>query len=352
MLEVIDIHKQYEGKPLLSGVSFRVEEGELVCLLGASGSGKSTLLRIIGGLEDPESGRVIWNGEDITQTPAHLRGFGLMFQDYALFPNRTVEQNVSFGLEIKLVPPKEREAIVMQQLELVRMQAFARRPVTELSGGEQQRVALARALAPDPHLLMLDEPLGALDHALRVQLIAEIRRILKASRKPALYVTHDREEAFALADRLVVLHDGLVIQQGSPRELFDQPASPWLAAFLGLGNLIPGTVLSTEPFKVRTQLGDLQISEPKSFQTDEDCFLLLRPNNAEIEPSTADNAVSGIVRESIFMGEYYQLILIVKDQPFEVRSERDYAVGESVQVRFDPQKIQCLAMEKSLDEKR
>lgn len=249
MLEVIDIHKQYEGKPPLSGVSFRIEEGELVCLLGASGSGKSTLLRIIGGLEDPESGRVIWNGEDITQTPAHLRGFGLMFQDYALFPNRTVEQNVSFGLEIKLVPPKEREAIVMQQLELVRMQAFARRPVTELSGGEQQRVALARALAPDPHLLMLDEPLGALDHALRVQLIAEIRRILKASRKPALYVTHDREEAFALADRLVVLHDGLVIQQGSPRELFDQPASPWLAAFLGLGNLIPGTVLSTEPFK-------------------------------------------------------------------------------------------------------
>ena len=220
MLEVENIYKDYDGKPLLKGISFEVNEGELVCLLGSSGSGKSTMLRIIAGLEVPDSGRISWNGEDITNKPTHERGFGFMFQDYALFPHRTVAQNIAFGLRMVGKPKAEIEALVQKSLADIHMQEFATRQVTELSGGEQQRVALARALAPDPHLLMLDEPLGALDHNLRTELLKELRRRLHESRKPVIYVTHDQEEAFVLADRLLLLHDGLVVQEAAPEIVF------------------------------------------------------------------------------------------------------------------------------------
>ena len=240
MLEVRDITKDYEGKPLLRGVSFNVQQHELLCLLGASGSGKSTLLHIIAGLETPESGSIWWQGKDITQHPPHKRGFGLMFQDFALFPHRTVEQNIAFGLRMHHKSKAEIQQVVKDSLATIRMQGFAKRRVTELSGGEQQRVALARALAPDPHLLLLDEPLGALDHALRVSLISELRQALHASGKPVIYVTHDRDEAFALADRLIILRDGLILQSGEPKALFDHPADAWTAEFLGLGTLVGG----------------------------------------------------------------------------------------------------------------
>ena len=231
MLQVEGIRKDYEGRPLLRGVSFEVQPAELVALLGASGSGKSTMLRIIAGLEEPEDGRVLWDGQDITDVPAHKRGFGLMFQDYALFPHRNVYENIAFGLRMQGLPQDQMDQRVASALEMIQMGPFAQRAVTELSGGEQQRVALARALAPRPRLLMLDEPLGALDHKLRVDLIQELRRILHEQEVPAIYVTHDRDEAFALADRLLVLHDGQLLQSGSPSQLYQTPANAWLAGF-------------------------------------------------------------------------------------------------------------------------
>jgi len=211
MLEVKDIYKTYEGKPLLQGISFRLERGETICLLGSSGSGKSTLLRIIAGLETPESGSVIWDGQDLRDVPPYQRQFGLMFQDYALFPHRTVEQNVAFGLRMQDLLAQEVETRTKEALETINMQGFAKRQVTDLSGGEQQRVALARAMAPGPLLLMLDEPLGALDRSLREQLGQELRRVLHESEIPTIYVTHDQEEAFAIADRLLILHDGKIV---------------------------------------------------------------------------------------------------------------------------------------------
>ncbi|HPX66060.1 MAG TPA: ABC transporter ATP-binding protein, partial [Anaerolineaceae bacterium] len=206
MLSIRDIYKTYEGAPLLNGLSFDLAQGEIIALLGTSGSGKSTLLRIIAGLEKAESGAVYWDGVDLAQTPAHQRGFGLMFQDYALFPHRNVYENIVFGLRMQKRPEAEIEKIVGERLKSIRMESFAKRPVTELSGGEQQRVALARALAPDPRLLMLDEPLGALDRGLREELTKELRQTLRDSHKPVIYVTHDRQEAFGLADRLLILH--------------------------------------------------------------------------------------------------------------------------------------------------
>jgi ABC-type Fe3+/spermidine/putrescine transport system ATPase subunit len=229
MLSLKYLRKQYEGRWLLDDVNLDVAQGEILGLLGESGSGKSTLLRITAGLEDAVSGQIFWNSKDITNLEPHKRGFGLMFQDYALFPHQTVAQNVAFGLRMQGLNKPEVDARVGKALETIRMSSFADRHVTELSGGEQQRVALARALAPDPSLLMLDEPLGALDHALRVELMHELRRVLFASGKPAIYVTHDREEAFAIADRLAVLHNGKIIQTGTPQECSTIPPMPgWL----------------------------------------------------------------------------------------------------------------------------
>ncbi len=193
MLTVENIYKTYEDQPLLKGVSFTVGAHESVCLLGASGSGKSTLLRIIAGLESAESGRILWQSQDLKPVPVHRRQFGLMFQDYALFPHRTVAENVAFGLRMQNLPRPEITNRVAEALDQVNLGSFSGRRVTDLSGGEQQRVALARALAPRPRLLMLDEPLGALDRALREQVMEGLRRLLHATGIPAVYVTHDQD---------------------------------------------------------------------------------------------------------------------------------------------------------------
>ena len=342
MLEVQNLTKDYENKPLLKGVSFQVGKGELVCLLGSSGSGKSTILRIIAGLEEPESGAVLWQGQDLRDMPTHKRGFGLMFQDYALFPHKTVAQNIAFGLQMQGMKEEEISHRVQAGLESIRMQSFADRPITELSGGEQQRVALARALAPSPNLLMLDEPLGALDHTLRTQLIQELRGILHQSQIPVIYVTHDREEAFGLADRLVILHDGVILQQGTPQELFERPATPWIAEFLGLGNLVPGLVSQTEPLMIKTAFGEL-IVETQSHQlrTGDECQILLRPEDAIITPTTSikKNRLECIVRDSLFMGEYYQLELLCLENTLIARSQLPAEIGVKVTVSWPADKI-------------
>ena len=310
MLELRNIVKSYEGKPLLTGVSFDVGESETVCLLGASGSGKSTLLRIISGLEQAEGGQVLWDGKDLKDVPVHLRRFGLMFQDYALFPHRSVAENVAFGLKMQNRSREEITTLVQSALEQVNLDGFGSRRVTDLSGGEQQRVALARALAPRPRLLMLDEPLGALDRTLREQLIAELHELLHQTGIPAIYVTHDQEEAFALADRLVLLHQGRVEQIGPPREVYARPVSTWAARFLGLTNLLPGKILNLEPLTVETCLGVLQVghSTPAGLHPGDSCVLLVRPT-AALQPQLDDlNRVTLTVVDSAFRGLDYRVV--------------------------------------------
>ena len=320
MLSVRDIYKSFENRPLLRGLSFDLEQGQMICLLGSSGSGKSTLLRIIAGLEEAESGAIYWDGENLAQTPAHKRGFGLMFQDYALFPHRTVYDNIAFGLRMQKRPSDEIDAIVNERLKSIRMESFANRPVTELSGGEQQRVALARALAPDPRLLMLDEPLGALDHRLREQLTNELRQMLRESHKPVIYVTHDREEAFGLADRLLILHEGDIVQDGSPQELFENPADAWVAQFLGLGNLV----------------GDAH---------DTACSWLLRPHDAVLGESALATPFQfhGEIVDCVYMGERYQLKLKTESgQDLLFESVDQCQPAETVSVYWPKEKAQCL----------
>lgn len=253
MLELRNVVKSYEGKPLLNDISFTVAEGETICLLGASGSGKSTILRMIAGLDFPDRGAILLNNLDLAQTPPHLRDFGLVFQDYGLFPHLNVFDNIAFGLKMRNASADEIRQRVSALLEQVNLSGFDSRQVTDLSGGEQQRVALARALAPSPRLLMFDEPLGALDRSLKEDLLNEIRSILHQTKIPAIYVTHDQEEAFTIADRILVLHEGTIIRDGTPSEIWKDPQSAFVAKLLGIGNVVEGKVIAEN--KVKTAFG-------------------------------------------------------------------------------------------------
>jgi spermidine/putrescine transport system ATP-binding protein len=348
MLSVQNLYKSFEGQPLLKGVSFDVDQGETVCLLGPSGSGKSTILRVIAGLEASDSGLVEWDGQDLSGVPAYRRHFGLMFQDYALFPHRSVAENIAFGLRMQNLPRSEIERQVAEALQRVDLTGFARRRVTDLSGGERQRVALARALAPQPRLLMLDEPLAALDRTLREQLSQELRRILHETGIPAIYVTHDQEEAFAIADRLVLLHDGLVEQAGGPAEVYAAPASAWVATFFGLGNLVPGRVQTADPLSVSTALGCFEPGcHSGAFHPGDAVTLLLRPAGAQTLPNPeagAPNRVSGVVEDAFFHGDSFRVRLQPASGPaLTFAMLHAPAKGQPIHLRLDPENILCLA---------
>ncbi|MGH3078240.1 MAG: ABC transporter ATP-binding protein [Gaiellaceae bacterium] len=246
MLAVEDMSVRFGGKAALDGVTLEVGDGEVVTVLGPSGSGKSTLLRVIAGLQRPDSGRVLLDGVDLAPIPPHRRGIGLVFQDHALFHHRDVRGNVAFGLRMRGDPSGAIDRRVRELLALVGLAGFERRPVATLSGGEQQRVALARALAPEPRVLLLDEPLGSLDRRLRDGLLEELERIFGELGVTALYVTHDRAEAFALGDRVAVVRAGRVVQVGTADELWARPADEDVARFLGLANVSDGRVVRPE----------------------------------------------------------------------------------------------------------
>jgi ABC-type Fe3+/spermidine/putrescine transport system ATPase subunit len=253
LLDVSHVSKTFPGLPVLHDISFTVDEAEIVCLLGPSGCGKTTLLRIIAGLETPDEGALAFAGQDLAQLPVHRRNFGLMFQDFALFPHKDVEANVAFGLRMHNWSSTEISRRVREMLQLVELGGYERRRVSELSGGEQQRVALARSLAPRPRLLMFDEPLGSLDRSLREQLMNSLRGILKQVGVTAVYVTHDQEEAFAIADRVFIMRPGAaggeggrIVQGGTPEEVYCQPQSKYVARFLGFRNLLAGTVVASD----------------------------------------------------------------------------------------------------------
>lgn len=238
MLEVKNLTKNFEGHALLRDVNFHLSAGEIICLLGASGSGKSTLLRILAGLENADSGSILWNGRDINATPTHLRNFGLMFQDYALFSHLNVKDNIAFGLRMRKMDQPAIDQRVAEVARLAHLEKLLTRGVSELSGGEQQRVALARALAPQPGLMMLDEPLGALDRKLKETLLDDLRLILKESQLPTIYVTHDQAEAYSIADRILLLNDGQIVQDAEPQTIHDKPTNEWVARFMALGNIL------------------------------------------------------------------------------------------------------------------
>lgn len=328
---------RFGARAALDGVGLDVAEHTTVCVLGPSGSGKSTLLRVVAGLQPLDEGRVILDGEDQAGVPAHRRGVGLMFQDHQLFPQRDVGGNVAFGLRMHGVPRTSRDARVTELLELVGLPGAGRRTVSTLSGGEQQRVALARALAPRPRLLMLDEPLGQLDRSLRERLVVELRSLFRELGTTVLAVTHDQGEAFALADRVVVMRDGRIAQAGSPLEVWRRPADAFVARFLGFDNVVPATVSGEA---ADTPWGKIPVPAGSEQGERE---VLVRPAGVRLVP-----AVDGLpctVTARTFRGTHVAVHLQPADAP---RIEAACAlrdapeVGETVAVAFDAEDVVVL----------
>jgi ABC-type Fe3+/spermidine/putrescine transport system ATPase subunit len=295
----------------LRGVSLTVRKGELFSILGPSGCGKTTLLRILAGLLKPDEGRVFFDGVDVTDVPAYERPIGMVFQDLALFPHLTVYRNVSFSLEIAGWPSDRIERRVREVLQLVRLpyEEFAHRKISQLSGGQQQRVAIARALAREPKLLLLDEPFSHLDYKIRIELIHELKRLQRETGVTTIYVTHDRNEAMLLSDRLAVMKDGVVQQVGTPEEVYRSPANAFVASFLGEVNIIPAKAVNG-----LIKLGDLEISLerllPGLGNYTGDVLLLLRPESISLTPPGGDGALRFRVQlaEKVFLGPYTKLL--------------------------------------------
>ncbi|MGW6458770.1 ABC transporter ATP-binding protein [Streptomyces sp. NPDC055078] len=288
---------RYGARPALESVDLEVAEHEIVCVLGPSGSGKSTLLRVVAGLQRADAGRVLLSGADQSGVPVHRRGVGLMFQDHQLFPQRDVGGNVAFGLRMHGAGRAEQVRRVAELLDLVGLPDAQRRAIASLSGGEQQRVALARALAPEPRLLMLDEPLGQLDRGLRERLVVELRGLFGRLGTTVLAVTHDQGEAFALADRVVVMRDGRIAQTGTPLEVWRRPADEFVARFLGFDNVVAATVTGTH---ADTAWGRIPVPEGSR---QGECMVLVRPGGVRlVDPSDPHGVVRCAVEGRTFRG--------------------------------------------------
>jgi thiamine transport system ATP-binding protein len=333
-----DLSVRFGDTAALDGVSLAVAPGEVVALVGPSGCGKSTLLRVLAGLEVPGAGRVSWDGTDLTRHPPHQRGFGLMFQDHALFPHRTVGENVAFGPRMRGDGASARRDRVAEVLDLVGLAGFEGRSIDTLSGGEAQRVALARSLAPAPRLLMLDEPLGSLDRSLRDRLAVDLRRVLAASGTAAVHVTHDQEEAYAVADRLVVMRAGRVVRDGPAAEVWREPGSAFVARFLGHEDVLDARTARA----VGLGDGDRPVVVREA-------AIHLRPAEAEAEAGAeaGGRVLEGEVGSVRFRGatSAVTLQLTAPDGTpvvLTVHAAEPLPVGTAVRVRIDPAHVSRL----------
>lgn len=346
LLTIRGIFKQFEGKDLLRGIDLTIHQGEIVCLLGPSGSGKSTLLRIIAGLEKAERGVVLWQGKSIETIPVHLRNFGLMFQDYALFPHLNVFSNVAFGLRMRKFSEDKISHRVTRVLKLVGLSSFKDRSVTDLSGGEQQRVALARALAPQPLLLMLDEPLGALDRKLKDDLSKELRVLLHELKIPSIYVTHDQQEAFNVSDRLAILHDGRILQEGTAEQVLSYPRSLWLAGFLGLNNQLTGRVKKISPLQVETSQGIFECHwADHPMRSGQTVVLVLKSDHSRLAGSgLRKNFVIGSVVDEVFQADgFHSQLVTPAGQTITYFSNRHHEINSILKIYYPPDSVLCYA---------
>jgi putative spermidine/putrescine transport system ATP-binding protein len=326
------------GAAALEPTDLTIAPGETLVLLGPSGCGKTTTLRLIAGLEFPdEGGKIMFGDEEVTDLPIERRGVGMVFQNYALFPNMTVGENVAYGLKIRKMAPAERLARIDELLEMVHLQGLGHRRIEQLSGGQKQRVALARALAVEPRVLLLDEPLTALDARLRETLRADLNQLLRRLGITAIYVTHDQGEAMALGDRIVVMERGRIAQIGSPQDIYYRPASPFVADFIGTMNHVSGVARAGQ---LQCAAGMLPVV---GLPPDQPATAMFRPEDVEIVgPGEADADLSGDVMSTFFMGDRTRLLIdIGGDLPVivETRLRAAWHAGERIGLRVPPQAI-------------
>ncbi|MCD5352547.1 ABC transporter ATP-binding protein [Kineosporia mesophila] len=341
-LEVAGMRKEYPGAqaPAVDGVDLRVRQGEMLALLGPSGCGKTTTLRMVAGLVEPTAGTITVAGRDVTQVPVHRRGMGMVFQSFALLPHLSVAGNVAFGLDMRKLPAAEKKRRVAEILDRVQLGHLAQRRIGQLSGGQQQRVALARALVVDPSVLLLDEPLSALDAKLRESLRTEIREMQLSSGTTAVFVTHDQDEALSMADRVAVMDAGRVAQIGTPQEIYENPADVFVATFIGRANLLDG-VLGTSGVDV-PGLGTLPVttSRPPGPVT-----ALLRPQAVQLLDSPSSQGFAGNVRSASYTGDQITYRIDAAGHTFEVDTVATGAPldrGAAVRIAWEPAAVKVL----------
>ena len=347
IIELKNITKSFDGVPVLQNVNLDIYDNEFITLLGPSGCGKTTMLRLIGGFETPDEGDIVFLGNKINDVPPYKRNVNTVFQKYALFPHLNVFENVAFPLREKKVPKEEIQAKVTEMLSLVALKGFENRSVTRLSGGQQQRVAIARALVAHPQVLLLDEPLGALDLKLRKEMQRELKDIQQELGITFIYVTHDQEEALTMSDTIVVMNQGYIQQMGSPEQIYNEPENAFVADFIGESNIVPGTMIRDELVEI---FGARFVCVDKGFGNNKPVDVVIRPEDIDlVKPE--DGTLQGVVTHLIFKGVHYEMEVTTPDG-FEwlVHSTDMFPVGQQVGIHVEPFEIQIMNKPASEDE--
>lgn len=338
LIELSNITKNFDDQQVLKGINLKIYENEFLTLLGPSGCGKTTTLRIIAGFDEPDTGELLFNGIEISKLPPYKREVNTVFQKYALFPHLNVFDNVAFGLNIKKTEKSVVSQKVGKMLELVGLAGFEKRDVTSLSGGQQQRVAIARALVNEPKVLLLDEPLGALDAKLRKEMQTELKKIQKEVGITFVYVTHDQEEALSMSDTVVVMNDGYIQQIGTPTDVYNEPENRFVASFIGESNIIEGIM----KHDCLVEFDDFEFEcVDKGFKDNEEVEVVLRPEDIDIvEPENAK--LTGTVSSIVFKGVHYEIMVDTKYRSYMIHTTDYHEPGLAVGLKFGPEDIHVM----------
>ena len=338
LIELRSVSKSYDGETVLRSINLDIHREEFITLLGPSGCGKTTTLRIIGGFVTPDEGDVIFNGERINDMPPHKRPVNTVFQRYALFPHLNVFENVAFGLRLQKLPEKTIRSRVREMLTLVNLRGFERRRVESLSGGQQQRVAIARALINKPKILLLDEPLGALDLKLRKDMQVELKRMQRQTGITFVFVTHDQEEALSMSDTIVVMADGKIQQIGTPEKIYNEPENAFVADFIGESNIVNGVMVKDYLVSFAGQQFEC---EDCGFAPNEPVDVVVRPEDIDIVPLD-DAMLRGEVTSVTFKGDYYEIIVDIDNFKWMIETTDRVKVGDTIGISIDPYEIQVM----------
>ncbi len=338
IIELKNLNKQFSNVNILDDISLYINKNEFLTLLGPSGCGKTTTLRIIAGFETPTNGQVLFEGKDILSTPAHKRKINTVFQKYALFPNMNVYDNIAFGLHLKKLDKKTIDEKVRKMLKLVNLTGYEKRSIKALSGGQQQRIAIARALVNEPEVLLLDEPLGALDLKLRKEMQIELKNMQVQLGITFIYVTHDQEEALTMSDTVVVMNDGKIQQIGTPEDIYNEPKNAFVADFIGESNILTGTML--EDYKIEF-IGEVFDCVDKGFDKSEKVDVVIRPEDIEIVEK-GQGKFNATVTQVTFKGVHYDIFLETPDFTFTANLTESPNVGDEVGVSIKPDLIHIM----------
>ena len=346
LIDLIHISKSFDNTVVLDDMNLYIRENEFLTLLGPSGCGKTTTLRIIGGFETPDTGKVIFNGEDITKMPPNKRQLNTVFQKYALFTHMNIAENIAFGLKIKNKSKAYIDDKIKYALKLVNLDGYEKRMPDSLSGGQQQRIAIARAIVNEPKVLLLDEPLGALDLKLRQDMQYELIRLKNELGITFIYVTHDQEEALTMSDTIVVMNQGYIQQIGTPEDIYNEPENAFVADFIGESNIIPATMIRDELVEI---LGTKFACVDKGFGENKPVDVVIRPEDVElVKPE--DGSIQGTVTHLIFKGVHYEMEVTANGFEWLVHSTGMFPVGTNVGIKVDPFNIQIMNKPESEDE--